>query len=265
MAEKAGLRPPQQPNDYAVGIKEVIELSPQQIEERFNLTGREGAAHSFVGAVTAGLFGGGFLYTNYDNVSLGLVIRISDLMEREPGVEAPELFENFKKRPEIQAVIRGGASVEYSAHVIPEAGIGGVPRLFADGMLVAGDAAGFTLNTGLTVRGMEFALASGALAAKAIITAREKKDYSGRSLSVYQDLLKESFVLKDLATFKDAPGFLDNPRLFTLYPQLACDIFEKMMFIGDGPKKKLSSTAMDEIRRRVPFSAAGDFFKAFRI
>jgi len=37
VAEKAGLHQRQKPLDYAVAIKEVIELSPQIIEQRFNL------------------------------------------------------------------------------------------------------------------------------------------------------------------------------------------------------------------------------------
>ena len=37
VAEKAGLRQRQKPLDYAVAIKEVIELSAQTIEQRFNL------------------------------------------------------------------------------------------------------------------------------------------------------------------------------------------------------------------------------------
>ena len=92
----------------------------------------------------------------------------------------------------------------------------GLARLYGDGILVAGDAAGFALNTGITVRGMEFAIASGVLAARAIITATEKKDFSSQSLAEYERLLKESFVLKDMETFKKAPHFLDNPRLMGL-------------------------------------------------
>jgi electron transfer flavoprotein-quinone oxidoreductase len=265
IAEKAGLRQPHQPKDYAVGIKEVIELNSQIIEQRFNLKNGEGLAQEFAGAVTKGMFGGGFLYTNLNSISLGLVVRIKDLTEKQPPVDAAQLFEDFKHRPEIENLIGGGETIEYSAHVIPEAGIGGVPRLYSDGILVAGDAAGFALNTGLTVRGMEFAIASGVLAARAIIAATKRNDYSSQSLAEYETLLKNSFVLKDLNTFKHAPSFLDNPRLMTLYPEFACDLMEKMMFIGDQPKKKLSSTAFGEVRKKLGFKALVDTCKALRL
>jgi electron transfer flavoprotein-quinone oxidoreductase len=265
VAEKAGLRQPQKPVDYAVAIKEVIELSSQTIEQRFNLEPGEGTARMYAGAITKGMFGGGFLYTNLNSVSLGLVVRIKDLMEKKPSLEAPQLFEDFKQRPEIKGLIAGGETIEYSAHVIPEAGMEGIGRLYGDGILVAGDAAGLALNTGITVRGMEFAIASGVMAARAIITATAKKDFSSQSLAEYERLLKDSFVLKDMATFKKAPHFLDNPRLMGLYPQFACDTLEKLMFIGDQPKKGLVSTAMAEVRKKLKISQIiKDGYTAFR-
>jgi electron transfer flavoprotein-quinone oxidoreductase len=265
IAEKAGLRQQYNPKDFALGIKEVIELPPQTIEQRFNLKEGEGLAEVFVGAMTRGMFGGGFLYTNLSTVSLGLVVRITDLMEKQPPIEAPQLFEDFKHRPEIESLINSGETIEYSAHVIPEASSGGISRLYSDGILVVGDAAGFALNTGLTVRGMDFAIGSGVLAARAIIAATKKRDFSSQSLAEYNRLLKESFVLKDLNTFKYAPHFLDNSRLMTLYPQTACDVLEKLMFIGDQPKKKMSSTVFDEIRTKVGLKIFKDGCKVLRI
>lgn len=132
--------------------------------------------------------------------------------------------------------------MEYSAHILPEAGFAGLIRPFADGLLIAGDAAGFSLNVGLTVRGMEFALASGVLAARAFLQAREKKDFSASSLAVYQKFLEESFVWQDLKTFKHAPHFLDNPRLFDHYPRMVGEILQNLFYIGDDPKQRLFAT-----------------------
>ena len=254
IAERAGLKERHKPKEFAVGIKEVVELPSQSIEDRFNLTNGEGAARMYMGSLTKGMFGGGFLYTNKDSVSLGIVVSIADMMARNQLIESPDLFEEFKSRPEIAALIRGGETVEYSAHVIGEGGYGAIPQLYGDGIVVAGDAAGLNLNTGLTVRGMEFAIASGVMAARAIKRAKDGNDFSKASLANYQSLMQESFVLKDMYTFRNAPGFLDNPRLFNLYPQVVCETLEKMMFIGEEPKKKLSSTALAEIRHKLGFS-----------
>jgi electron transfer flavoprotein-quinone oxidoreductase len=265
LAEKAGLRGRQQPKDFAIGVKEVIELSPQIIEERFNLNEGEGAAQLFMGSLTKGMFGAAFLYTNIDSISLGIVVRIKDLMEKQPSIEAYKLMEEIKLRPEIGNLIKGGETVEYSAHVIPESGLKVMPRLYSDGILAVGDAAGFTLNAGITVRGMEFAIASGALAARAIKVAKEKNDFSAKSLSVYQDLLQQSFVLKDFHTFKHLPEFLDNPRLFTLYPQLVCDLLGRLMLVDEKPKEKLSTTVRKGINPKQRFWILKDSIGALRV
>ncbi|MGE5423544.1 MAG: FAD-dependent oxidoreductase [Ignavibacteriales bacterium] len=248
-AEKAGLRTPGVPKNYAVGFKEVIELPRQTIDDRFCLSGDEGAAQLFMGSLTKGRFGGGFLYTNKNSLSLGMVVGIKDLMDNNNPVEAPVLLEEFKSRPEIAPLIAGGELVEYSAHVVPEGGLAGMTRLIGDGILVAGDAAGFSLNMGLTVRGMEFAIASGAMAAKAVIDARAKNDFSAAGLSSYQRYLDESFVMKDFKTFRHAPHVLENPRFYNFYPKFAGDLFQELYTIGDGPKGKLSST----IRSKLSF------------
>lgn len=266
MAEKAGLRETQQPKYFAVSVKEVIELPAKAIEQRFNLGSGEGAAQLFFGALTQGMMGGGFLYTNVDTISLGLVVGIESLMGREPKIEVHELIEDFKARPEIRNLIADGETVEYSAHAIPEGGINAMPKLYGDGILVVGEAAGFGLNMLVTVRGMEFAVASGVMAAEAIKKAREKGDYSASSLSQYEELVRDSFVLKDLQTFGSVLSVLENPRLFNYYPQAVCDMFEKLMWIDENPKRKISSTVIKEgIRKFLNWSTVKDVVGMLRI
>lgn len=265
VAEKAGLRTPGLPRNYAVGFKEVIELPSRRIEERFALGENEGAANLFLGSLTKGRFGGGFLYTNRSSISLGMVLRIQDLMDVHPLQEAPRFLDDFKARPEIAPLLAGGETVEYSAHVLPEAGFGGLIRPFADGLLVAGDAAGFSLNVGLTVRGMEFAIASGVLAARAFRQAREKRDFSASSLSVYQKFLEESFVWQDLKNFQHAPRFLDNPRLFDHYPQLVGEILQSLFHIGEDPKQRLFATMKGKVGWGEAWAVLKDLRGGFKI
>ena len=82
------------------------------------------------------------------------------------------------------------------------------------------------------------------MAAEAIKEARERQDYSASSLARYQELLAESFVLKDLETFRHVLDFMENPRLFGYYPQAVCDIFTDLMWIDEKPKPKISSTVI---------------------
>ena len=242
LPEKAGLRQPFKPQHFALGFKEVIELPPQTIEDRFRLGEGEGAAQLFVGSLTKGMMGGGFLYTNRESLSLGIVVGLGSLNLREPREEVYKLLDNFKERPEIKNLIKGGNVIEYSAHLISEGGIHIKPKVYADGMLVVGDAAGLGLNMLVTVRGMEYAMASGVLAGRTIKGAKEKNDFSASSLSYYEKLLNESFIMKEMNTFKNSLSVLENERLFSKYPQAISDLFEKVMRVDEHPKQSLYET-----------------------
>jgi electron transfer flavoprotein-quinone oxidoreductase len=242
LPEKAGLRQPFKPQHFALGFKEVIELPPQTIEDRFRLGEGEGAAQLFVGSLTKGMMGGGFLYTNRESLSLGIVVGLGSLNLREPREEVYKLLDGFKERPEIKNLIKGGNVIEYSAHLISEGGIHIKPKVYADGMLVVGDAAGLGLNMLVTVRGMEYAMASGVLAGRTIKGAKEKNDFSASSLSYYEKLLNESFIIKEMNTFRNSLSVLENERLFSKYPQAISDLFEKVMRVDEHPKQSLYET-----------------------
>jgi electron transfer flavoprotein-quinone oxidoreductase len=251
LAEKAGLRKPFEPQHFAIGFKEVIQLPREKIEDRFGLSGDEGTAHLFVGSLTKGVMGGGFLYTNLESISLGMVIGIDAINKREPREEVYPILDEFKESPDVRKLIEGGTLVEYSAHLIPEGGINVMPKLYADGILIVGDAAGFGLNMLITVRGMEYAVASGVMAAEAIKEAKKKGDFSARSLAHYEDLLRNSFLLKELETFRHVLSVLKNPRWFNHYPQAICELYEKLMRIDENPKPRLFSTAYGELRKSI--------------
>ncbi len=246
----AGLRGTPAPKAVAVGVKEIIGLAAGTIEDRFQLEPGEGAAELFVGSVTRGLLGGGFCYTNRESLSLGLVVGVGDLMEAG-GQKVPELFEAFKAHPRIRPLIRGGQLLEYSAHLIPEGGLDCVPTLVADGFLLAGDAAGLALNMGYTVRGMEFALASGRLAAEAVLEAKEKGDYSAAGLASYLRRLRESFVWRYLEAYRSMPRLLENPDLFGRYPREVCRLLHDVVRLEKERPGKLSAKVWGFLRGNV--------------
>jgi electron transfer flavoprotein-quinone oxidoreductase len=260
VSEKAGFRSPGSPHDYAVGIKEVIALDAGVINDRFNLEGNEGAARLFIGEATGGLFGGGFLYTNKESISLGIVIGIESLVKTGSAPDAPALLDTFKQRLEIAPLIKGGTTMEYAAHVIPEGGLKALGRLYGNGMLVAGDAAGLALNIGFSVRGMEYALASGYYAAQAVLKAKEAGNFGSENLAIYKQLLEESFVLKDFKNFQEAPAVLSNPRFFSHYPELVGNLLRDIYRVPPGPKDRLYPT----IRKVFTLSEMWSQFKDMR-
>jgi electron transfer flavoprotein-quinone oxidoreductase len=251
IAEKAGLSKKLTPEHLKQGVKEVIQLSQETIEQRFFLSGEEGIAWESLGLFTQDIPGGGFIYTNKDSLSIGVVVQLNTLAEKK--IQANDLLEGFKQQPEIAPYLRDGKLVEYSAHLIPTAGKAMMPALYGDGILVAGDAAALTLVTGMALEGANLAVASGIAAAETVIAAKKSENFSAKSLASYQDKLEGSFVLKDLEVFKNAPHFLENPRIYKEYPQIACDLAEKI-FTNDGRSKEALYTLLKQATKdRVSF------------
>ncbi|MFA6807771.1 MAG: FAD-dependent oxidoreductase [Eubacteriales bacterium] len=247
LAQKIGLRQELKPHEVAVGAKEIIELPQNILEDRFNLNEGEGASWMFVGSCTGGRIGGGFLYTNKDSISLGIVATVGDIEQSEKSI--PQMMEDFKQHPSIRPLIKDGKLAEYSAHLVPEAGYNMLPKLYSNGVVVVGDAAGLVINIGYMVRGMDLAIASGEAAAKAILDAKEKQDFSEQSLAKYKQLLDESFVMKDLQLYKKFPEFMENHRIFNEYPKMVDDIMADLFIIDGQPSKPIKSKLLSHVKK----------------
>lgn len=243
LALGAGLRGNLEPREVAVGVKETVELPKETLEERFNLEGDEGAAYVFAGYASNWLRGGGFLYTNKETLSLGLVVSSEDLSTTR--TEIGTLMDRFRRHPSVARLTKGGKVLEWSAHLVPELGLEMMPRAYADGLLVAGDAAGFLLNAGYTYRGVDLAIASGMAAAETIRRARDAgRGYGASSLATYETLLREHRVTTELETFRNAPLYLKNPRLFSVYPRLLNEIAEKVYTVDGTGQKRIADVAL---------------------
>lgn len=239
LSKQAGLASDLSPHNVAVGVKELIELPRGQLEDRFTLQGDEGAAWLFAGSPSNGLLGGGFVYTNRNSVSLGLVCGLADIGSSSKTL--PQMLEDFKQHPAVRPLIQGGTLLEYSAHMVPEGGLGMMPALAADGAMVVGDAAGMCLNLGYTIRGMDLAIASAEAAALTAIDAKAANDFSAAGLAGYRTRLEDGFVLKDLTRYQKLPAFLENPRMFTAYPQMAADLMSDLFVVDGKPSRSLLS------------------------
>ena len=249
LARKAGLVTMLEPEQISMGMKDVIELPSDKIEERLGLDPGEGAAHVFVGACSDGLRGGGFLYTNKESIALGMVVGGEDVsLQRVPS---HSLMQKLRQHPKVQRIIKGGRTIEYDAHMIPEAGPGLLTRPYTGGMLVAGDAAGHLLNNGYTFRGVDMAIGAGIAAAQTILEARKKKDYSARSLQLFERKLRQEPSLKDMYTFNRVPIYLRNRRLYTIYPELVCSAAEAVYRVDGSGKRKIFRELRAQTKGRV--------------
>ena len=236
LAQQIGMKKELQPHEVAVGVKEVIRLDEATINQRFGLRDDEGAAWLSMGQPTAGSFGGGLIYTNKDSLSVGIVATIEDIGYTEPiGLSIPQMLDRFKEHPSVAPYIEGGEVIEYTAHLVPEGGIHMIPELYRDGVLVVGDAAGFCVNMGFTVRGMDFAIESGRLAAETVIHAKTVGDFSANTLKMYRTLLNQSFVIKDMQSLKGFPTLLSRREIFRDVPDMTDDIATKLFTVDGKP------------------------------
>ena len=261
LGEKLGMVSNVTSHTCAVGVKEVIQLTKEQINDRFACTDKEGAAWLFAGLPSAGYMGGGFLYTNEDSVSLGIVFGLHNVEKVDKSI--PQMLEDFKNHPSIKPLISGGKSVEYSAHVVPEGGYNMLPNMVGNGVVIVGDAAGLCLNVGYTVRGMDLAIASGEIAANVIIAAKEKNNFTKESLSIYTKELENNFIMKDLKLYKDLPSFLDNKRMFNDYPEMVSNIM-KGIFTVNGPSQPLRKVIVPHLKKVGFMNLIKDGFKGVK-
>jgi electron transfer flavoprotein-quinone oxidoreductase len=243
LAKEAGLLPRTAPNHLTLGVKEVLGLPREVIDERFGVQGDHGVDIEILGC-TRGVAGGGFVYTNTDSVSLGIVISLAGLAEAK--VRPEELVAELKAHPAIAPLVKGAELKEYTAHLIPEGGYHEIPQLHADGLLVTGDAAGLTLAAGIWLEGVNFALGSGLAAGRAAAAAVARGDVSKRGLSPYRKELKRSFVLQDHKRLRHAPELVFSQRVQQHYPGMVADAVEGLFTVTNPTAKP----ALSQLVRR---------------
>jgi len=263
LTEKAGLiKEPFKPEEVVLSVKEVLQLPKGELERRFSLDERKGCAYELIGEITSGLPGTGFIYTNQNTISFGLGVFLNLLAEKY--LKPYELLEKAKRHPYLQDLFKGAEILEYGAHLIPEWGLKGLPRLYGNGILVVGDAAG--LVNPLFREGTNLAIYSGLMAGETILEAFEKGDFTEKTLKVYEERFKNSYIYKDLLLIKDLKDFLlKNPQIFNLYPQLVYEIMS-LYFSAQGRYKKEVFNEIKGIikKRRGYLGVFKDFIKFLR-
>lgn len=247
LAQYAGIRPQEPLAHLGVGVKSVIHLGEETVKERFNLQAGEGAAYQMVGDCTQGVAGGGFLYTNRDSVSVGIVAMLDDLKKKQ--LSSSELHDHFLKHPFIEPFLREGKLLEYGCHLVAEGGKAMQYSLIHDGLVLIGDAAGFTLNTGFTIRGMDLAAGSAQAAASAIDAALKAENFSASSLNKYLENYQSTFVGKDMETFARSPQFLHNQELYGQVGELAADTLHGIYNLDTTPRRRLLPVAKAALKK----------------
>jgi electron-transferring-flavoprotein dehydrogenase len=175
------------PQLYAIGIKELWEVPHDRIPAGTVI-------HTMGYPLRMEEFGGGFIYAMPEGViSVGFV---TGLDYRDPMFDPHVRFQHFKRHPLVASLLGGGQMIRYGAKALPEGGWHTIPRVYADGVLIAGDAAGFVNS--MRLKGIHLAMRTGMLAAQAAFDAVRANDVSAARLKGYETLINQSDVRREL-------------------------------------------------------------------
>src|SRR5881296_3231956 len=173
------------PQIFALGVKEIWETKRPL----------DAIVHTLGWPLPSDAFGGSFMYPLEPNlVALGLVVGLD---YQDATLDVHVLLQRMKLHPLFRSYLEGGEMVEWGAKTIPEGGYYSVPeRRSGDGVVILGDAAGFVDVPSL--KGIHYAMQSGMIAARAILTSLKSDDMSAARLAEYDRLVNSSFIMKDL-------------------------------------------------------------------
>ena len=251
IAKEAGLYKAVDASNYTLGVKETLSLPKSVIDERFGVRDNQGVDIEILGG-TSGVNGGGFIYTNLDTIALGVVLKLPKLSAQKKRPE--EIIAELKRHPAIAPLIEGAEVTEYSAHVIPEAGLNMMPTMVADGLLVAGDAAALCLAAGIWLEGVNFAMASGMYAGEAAAKAIQNGNVTASGLQSYTKKLNETFVLKDHKKLRKIPHLVLSDRVQHKYPGFVTGIVERMFRVENPHPKPGVRRIVREERKKAGIS-----------
>ncbi|MFB6160909.1 MAG: FAD-dependent monooxygenase [Haloferacaceae archaeon] len=196
LARDAGLMDWDDPEEWFQGVKAVVDLPPEAINDRFDLAPDEGAAHLFSGDLFDGVRGGGFLYTNRDSLSVGTVFHLDSVVAE--SAEPHELLDALLTHPLLADWLDDEyVELEYSAKLVPDSKKVAHPSPHRGRLVLVGDAAGQMQAQGPIIKGMNHAVSAGGLAAEAYLEARSRG--AGTSIGErYERKLRDEGVMGKL-------------------------------------------------------------------
>jgi electron-transferring-flavoprotein dehydrogenase len=192
LVRRLGLDEGREPQVYSLGVKELWELP----DDRYP-AGR--VTHTLGFPSDQWTYGGGWIYGMQNRVlNIGYV---TGLDYRDPLIDPHAEFQRFKTHPFLAKLLKGGKMIRYGAKAIAAGGLYAMPRMFADGVLIVGDSAGF-LNAA-RLKGIHSAIKSGMLAAQTIFEALVAEDYSAATLGSFEARVKDSWITPELRRYRN--------------------------------------------------------------
>ena len=188
---------------YLLGVKEVLDLDPEVIEERFQLEKGKGTVYETFGYPMDDITGASTLYTNKDSLTIAVFGWVDAL--KEMGIDLHDRLQQLKEHPFIHSLVKDSKLREYQAHIISNGGRMDLSDLYSDGVLLCGEAGGF--NDYLYI-GVPPGMLSGMMAANTVEYAVKKRDYSAETMKEYISFLETTSLLRLLYNSRRASKYL---------------------------------------------------------
>lgn len=123
-----------------------------------------------------------------------------------------------------------------------------MPKLFADGILIAGDAA--QMVNASHREGSNLAMTAGRLAGETVIEAKKKGDFSAKTLSAYQTKLRDSFVIPDLFDHKDLETMVEKHMdIVAEGPELMAQSLYDYFQVDGRPKRDVQKAILQRLTK----------------
>jgi len=215
LVERFGLRHGVDPQTYAIGVKELWEVSPSRHQPGL-------VVHTIGWPLDSATYGGSFLYHLEDRqVACGFVIGLD---YENPYLSPFEEFQRFKTHPAIRPFFEDGRRISYGARALNEGGFQSIPQLDFPGGALIGCAAGF-VNVP-KIKGNHTAMKSGMVAAETVF-----RRLTGDDGASVRSALEQSWVWRELRAVRNIrPSFR-----WGLWAGLAYSAFDTYIMRGAAP------------------------------
>jgi len=141
----------EEPDEWFQGVKAVVDMDPDAIDDRFDIGPDEGAAHLFSGDLFEDVRGGGFLYTKRDSLDRD---RLPPRQSRRAGGRTPRTARCAVDPPAAGGLVQNEYHErEYAAKLVPDSKKVAHREPYRDRLVLVGDAAGQMQAQGPIIKG----------------------------------------------------------------------------------------------------------------
>ncbi len=221
VSERLNLRKGKNPEVFELGVKEVIQLPKGR--------GVEGEVIHTLGFPLSKGIGGTFIYgLPDDQIIVGLCAYLDT---DDPLLDPHRELQKLKTHPFFQEKLAGGQVIAYGGKTLPAGGWFSMPKLFSDGMMVAGDAA--SMVDVKKLKGVHLAMRAGTLAGETAFEGLLAGDYSEKILAKYDEKIQNSLVKDELWKTRNFHQTISK-GVFLSAPEIAFqEVFGGMALFGN--------------------------------